>query len=209
MKRTKRWLRGTQGRVLHLLRRQNRTVNELAAELGVTDNAVRAQLASLGRDGLVEEVGSRPGVRKPEAVFGLSGDARHLFPKAYDLLLNHLVNVISGHLPEEEVRQIFEEVGHRLAASTPVDRNADLNQRLEIALHMFSEMGGLPEVVQEPDFIIIRGRDCPIAAAVQSHPKACLLAEVLLSDLLGCSVTEQCDRSGPTPHCIFKVAATC
>ncbi len=43
----------TRERVLDLLWRGRQTVDELARELGLTDNAVRAHLVALERDGLV------------------------------------------------------------------------------------------------------------------------------------------------------------
>ena len=48
-------------RVLQLLRPGPGTVNDLAAALRLTDNAVRAHLANLQADGLVEAAGQRPG----------------------------------------------------------------------------------------------------------------------------------------------------
>lgn len=39
----------TRGKIVHLLRIRQYTVNELAAELDLTDNAVRAHLAGLER----------------------------------------------------------------------------------------------------------------------------------------------------------------
>src|SRR5947207_14022546 len=53
----KRLLASTRGKILALLRTENRTVNELAAALSLTDNAVRAHLLSLERDGLVQQHG--------------------------------------------------------------------------------------------------------------------------------------------------------
>ena len=62
-------------KILALLRSENRTVNELAAALLLTDNAVRGHLLSLERDGLVQQQGTRPGKRKPHATYGLSTEA--------------------------------------------------------------------------------------------------------------------------------------
>ena len=45
--------------MVQLLRRASRTVEELAQALGLTDNAVRAHLATLERDGLVRQGGLR------------------------------------------------------------------------------------------------------------------------------------------------------
>jgi predicted ArsR family transcriptional regulator len=43
----------TRGRIVALLRRTGLTVDELAQELGLTANGVRAHLATLERDGIV------------------------------------------------------------------------------------------------------------------------------------------------------------
>ena len=47
----------TRGHIVTLLRGGNRSVDELAAELGLTDNAVRAHLAILVREQIVQSVG--------------------------------------------------------------------------------------------------------------------------------------------------------
>ena len=49
----------TRARVVELLRREPRTVEQLAAALGVTDNAVRLHLGQLERDGIVRTAGVR------------------------------------------------------------------------------------------------------------------------------------------------------
>jgi predicted ArsR family transcriptional regulator len=57
----RRFFATTRGRLVALLRRREHTV----VELGVTDNAIRAQLTGLERDGLVEQRGVRRGAGKP------------------------------------------------------------------------------------------------------------------------------------------------
>ena len=71
-----RLFKSTRGRILDLLRTRDRTVNELAEELRLTDNAVRAHLASLERDRLVVHSGMKPGFRKPHATYALGAGSR-------------------------------------------------------------------------------------------------------------------------------------
>src|SRR5262249_31479179 len=52
--------------------------NELAEALRLTVSAVRSHLASLERDGLVQELGMRPGFRKPHVLYSLTGEAEYL-----------------------------------------------------------------------------------------------------------------------------------
>src|SRR5215210_9438667 len=83
----KRFFASTRGRIVALLRRASRTVDELAAALDLTDNAVRAHLATLERDGLVEQRGVRRGRGKPAYAYDLTSEAEALFPKAYEPVL--------------------------------------------------------------------------------------------------------------------------
>src|SRR5437660_488611 len=100
----KRLLASTRGRILALLRSENHTVNELATALDLTDNAVRAHLLSLERDGLVQKRGTRPGRRKPHAAYWLSTEAEHVFPKAYGPLLAHFMTVLSNRFTASVLR---------------------------------------------------------------------------------------------------------
>ena len=91
-----------------------KTVSELAQELELSDNAVRAHLLSLEGDGLTEQSGIQRGTRKPHLAYGLTEEAEHLFPKAYDTLLNQLIAVFKGRLTALALEEVLREVG-RLA----------------------------------------------------------------------------------------------
>src|SRR4028119_1918149 len=103
----KRFLASTRGRIIGLLRSSSRTVNELAAALNLTDNAVRSHLSTLERDGLVQQSGVRPGLRKPHAVYELTAEAEQLFPKAYAPLLNQVLDVLDERLAPEALEAVL------------------------------------------------------------------------------------------------------
>src|SRR5918997_1123656 len=96
---SRRAAQGTSGRIIELLRRGATTVDELASALGLTRTAVRAQLASLERDGLVERRGSRRGTSKPSRVYGITSQAELLFSQAYVPILTQLLHVLAQRLP--------------------------------------------------------------------------------------------------------------
>src|SRR5690349_6356009 len=128
-----RFLASTRGQVALHLRLGSRTVEELASELGVTDNAVRAHLAALERDGLVVQGEPRRSGGKPAFSYHLAPEAERLFPKAYGVLLNHLVTVLSERLPKEVLDESLREVGLRVARDQP-SLQGDLHARVEGAL---------------------------------------------------------------------------
>ena len=208
MKTTKldeRFFDSTRGRVVGLLRGKSGTVTELAEQLGLTDNAVRAHLLSLERDGLVRQSGVQRGARKPHFSYELTPEAERLFPKAYDTLLNQLITTLKGRLPPSALEDVLREVGRTLAAPHASDGPpADLEERLRTALEVLKAIGGTPSVESEEGKLFIRSGGCPLAAAVVEHPEVCELAESLVAELVGQPVRESCDRS-ESPKCCFEI----
>src|SRR5437764_4119252 len=93
----------TRGRIVLLLRGASSTVNDLAAALGLTDNAVRSHLTALERDGLVRPSGTRRGTRKPAVTYALSPEAEQLFPKEYGPILRNLLDELKDRLTAEQL----------------------------------------------------------------------------------------------------------
>lgn len=200
----KRFFESTRGRLVTLLRGTTKTVNELAEELELTDNAVRAHLLSLERDGLIKQSGIQRGTRKPHFAYQLTEEAEQLFPKAYDALLNQLIAVLKGRLTPLELEQVLREVGRSLAGAQGASRNSDMGSRIARALVALEAIGGAARVETGNEKLVIRSESCPLATAVAEHPEVCRLAETLLSEVIGLEVREQCDREG-VPRCRFEV----
>src|SRR5687767_14188559 len=105
-----RFFASTRGQAVALLRRGRRTVDELAVALDLTDNAVRAQLAALERDGLVRQGWMRRGAGKPSFTYELTVEAERLFPKAYGVLLHQLLGLLAERLPRDDLEEALREV---------------------------------------------------------------------------------------------------
>ena len=89
-----RFFASTRGKIVVLLRRARHTVDDLALAVGLTDNAVRAHLATLERDGLVQQRGVRRGEGKPASLYELTAEAERLFPKAHAPVLSQLLSLL-------------------------------------------------------------------------------------------------------------------
>ncbi|HKU72929.1 MAG TPA: ArsR family transcriptional regulator [Pyrinomonadaceae bacterium] len=201
----KRFFESTRGQIVTILRSAPGTVDELAEKLHLTDNAVRAHLSTLERDGLVRQSGLRRGPRKPHFTYVLSDEADKLFPKAYDALLNQLIAVLKTRLSPPEIESALREVGRAMAANAPAGQSAKLETRVQSALKVLEAIGGAAEIVKDEDKLTIQSNSCPLAAAVTVHPEVCRLAESLVAEIVKAPVEERCGRSG-RPKCRFEIS---
>jgi predicted ArsR family transcriptional regulator len=198
----------TRGQIVTLLRRANRTVEDLARALDLTDNGVRAHLAVLERDGIVRQRGSvrrSSGGGKPAYVYELTQEGENLFPKAYEATLRRLLDILSDQLGPQESEALLRSVGRRLAEehSTRAD---GAHARLETAVEVLNELGGLTELEERDGAVVIRGYSCPLAGVTPDHPEVCRMAEALVAEVAGVPVHEHCDR-GERPRCCFEIAS--
>jgi predicted ArsR family transcriptional regulator len=200
-----RFFETTRGRIVALLRRGSRTVEELASAVGVSDNAVRTHIAALERDGVVQQRGVRPTGGKPAYAYELAPEAERLFTEAYIPVLTELVGVLADRMTPQELEALLREAGRRLATSRGPFAG-DVRTRAEAAATVLTELGGVVDLEAVNGEISLRGYSCPLADAVRAHPATCRAVESLVAELVGAPVKEQCDRKG-RPRCCFEVSA--
>ena len=97
----------------------------------------------------------------------------------------------------------MKKLGQKLAASRPSPAQ-DLRERIDDAAAFYQALGGIAEVEEEGEKLIIKGYGCPLAEAVASHAGICVAMESLMSELLGVPVRQRCER-GETASCRFEV----
>jgi predicted ArsR family transcriptional regulator len=206
----RRFFESTRGRIVTLLRRSGFTVEELARGLGLTNNGVRANLTTLERDGIVQQRGlmrHESGGGKPAYVYELTPEAEDLFPKPYEPVLHRLLDVLAERLGVDESEALLRVVGHLMAKGEALPSHSP-RERLEAAVEVLNELGGLAELKEQDGAYVIRGYSCPLAGVTPDHPEACRMVEALITELAGVPVYEHCDR-GARPRCCFEVAAPC
>lgn len=194
----------TRGRIIALLRRGASTVEELAASLGVTDNAVRTHLQLLEREGVVRATGTRrgKGAGKPATTYEIAESAEPSLSAAYAPVLTALLETLADRMPAEQLDALLREAGRRLGPVRP--KSGSLDGRVRAAAALLSSLGSEIDVERGPDGYLLRGHACPLAAAVRRHPIACHAVEELVAGVVGAPVRERCDRTS-APRCRFQV----
>ena len=195
----------TRGRVIEFLRRNDHTVDELADALGLTDNAIRAQLSVLERDGVVEQHGLRRSRGKPSVLYGVTADYEAAQSRAYAPFAVTLLDELASRLPASRLRSVLRAAGRRWAGGV-VPPGGSLAAKAAWAAALLGELGGRVDVVEDQKgALALEGTSCPLGAVVRSNPSACTAVESLLSNLLDVPVVERCARDGPRPACRFLI----
>lgn len=169
----------------------------------LTDNAIRTHIATLERDGIVEQVDTqRDTGGKPARVYGLTDEGEELFPKAYALVLGELVEEIARDEGWDRATALLEAVGRRAAsgAASPADRE----RRVATAAAALRSLGGEVEVQRTEHGYALQGYGCPLSAVTAKRPQVCALARALVEEITGQPVTECCARNG-RPRCRFRI----
>jgi predicted ArsR family transcriptional regulator len=198
----------TRGRLLTLLREGTWTVDDLAARLGLTDNAVRFHLADLEREGSVAKAGvkRRSGAGQPASLYSLTPAADVAFSRAYAPVLSAVVEEIRAAMSETQLAAFLERVGKRLAGDRTAVRDS-LRRRVTSASDLLNSLGGITAVERSSGAYRIVGRACPLAAAVEADHCVCSVVTALVSNVVDAEVRERCDRSG-RPKCCFEITDT-
>ncbi len=193
----------TRREILSLLCISNRTVSELAAELGISNTAIRSHMVRLEEEGLVRHERVRRGVGKPAHEYRITAAGELLLSRAYLPLFQNLLEVLEASLPEAAIESTLREAGRRLAPSDSHPAG-DLRARVEAAAAVLRELGGAASVDVAGSTLLIQCTCCAIGAIVADHPLACKAMEGMLGEFLDTPVYEQCDRSG-RPSCRFEI----
>jgi len=199
----RRFLKSTRGQIVGLLRERHSTVAELAEKLSLTDNAVRAHLATLERDGLVRQSGERPGLRKPHFTYALTSEAGDLFPKAYAPILNAVLKKLETSLGKEQSAAFLRQLGREMAAP---HRNTDaaFESKLHTAIKFIEELGGQVRIERDGEKIAICGTDCPLSEVVSDHDLVCDMLTEFVAQVVDCTVSQNCQRK-EHPQCRFEI----
>jgi predicted ArsR family transcriptional regulator len=194
----------TRGKLLLLLCRGPQTVNELCEALGVTDNAVRAQLVSLQEAGFVRPIGLRTGTRRPHVDYELTPKARGLFPQAHEPVLRVLIDVLRDKLPADELSAVLKQVAQNLVGNWVGElREPAPRGRLAELMAKLNSLAAGVAVEEAPAALTVRACGCPLASVTASHPEVCRVLAEVLGELLGADVRERCDRQ-ESPRCCFE-----
>jgi predicted ArsR family transcriptional regulator len=202
------------------------TTAELATDLGLSYETVRAHVAALADQGMVEPVRSpSAGAGRPVTRWRLTIDGEHLFPKQYSELASSLLDVLSEAPSNEGPSDAGPSVGmpsgrargpslnqtlaglvdQKVAAWIPALEGADHDQRLIELTSIYAPEDPYCTVERDDRGPVIIERNCPYLNVARHHPALCGLTLNTLSRLLGRRVVREATFQAGDGRCVFRV----
>ena len=200
----------TRARVVELVRDQPRSVATLAAELGLSEVAIRRHLAVLEEEDLVVgETVRRPGPGRPGTIYRTTERAARLFPDRTAELANELLDFLTDRLGPEAVREFFRWRQERVKAryANALAGTGGRDDQVARLADLLSE-DGFPSTVQaDGGGLALTQGHCAIREIAEAHPEVCQVEAEMFEDLLGVGVSRSLTLARGATHCVCEIPA--
>jgi predicted ArsR family transcriptional regulator len=205
----------TRGRVVALLRSGPRGVAAIAAELGLSEVAVRRHLQILERDRLiVAETVRRRGPGRPWSQYTLTPKARRLFPDSSADFANEVLDYVETEHGRTDLLRFLrwrqERQEARYAAGLAGLSQDDTAGRAKRLAELLSEDGFLSQAVERPApdgraMLTLTQGHCAIKEVAQRHPEVCAFEAALFQRLLGSKLSRRQTIAGGAGECVCHI----
>jgi predicted ArsR family transcriptional regulator len=176
----------TKRKIMELLLDRPRSAAEIAENLEIQKSAARVHLESLQAEYIVKSSFKSERLGRPKKVYELTEHGRELFPRKYELVLNHVLKNIAEKEGGERAREIVESVADILAEDIR-DRieksgsSGDLKGSLKVLNSVSNELGFASTLSEGADEAAA-GRNNNDVGAYSILSKNCILHRVAMEN---------------------------
>ena len=165
-----------------------KTLKELAQELGITTEGARFQLLKLSKDGYVASESRAKGRGRPQQYWSLTKKGHSKFPDTHSELTLRLIHKIKENLGEDVLEQIIISTGQDNLNTylKTIGKKDSLEEKLEKLAELREKEGYMAYVEKkgQGDFLLIENH-CPICAAATLCQGFCASELNVFKSLLG------------------------
>ena len=202
-------LPGSKRRLLTRLKtRGPATIADLAADLALSGEAIRQQLAPLERELWIEREALPPSGEpgRPPGRYRLTLKGEGLFPKQTGTLAIALADAIHSELGESALERVLARVTDtRVAALGGPQPELPLPEQLERLRAVYGVDDPFIEVEQLADGYRLIERNCPFLDMAMARPVLCSSTVSVLTRLLGTKVVREDRFQDGHGRCSFRI----
>lgn len=179
------------------------TLDEMAARLGISRNAVRQHVTAMERDGLVRPVAFRRTGRRPSKAYGLTIEGGEGFPRQYDRLALTMLESLRATLGDEAVESVLTAMVEDLVEPWLVELEAlEPEARRRRVVQIMNELGYHANVDAAAEGVA--AVNCVFRNVAAKTRAVCRFDEKLLSRLLGDGVLLSSCMAEGDGACVFS-----
>ncbi len=161
------------------------SIDQLAAELDISRNALKQHLLGLENQNLVQAAGLNSTGGRPSRSYILTEQGIHRFPKQYAWFCNLLLSELAGELSSAALEKMFWKMGVELANSlAPQFANKNSAERQTALVELMQSLGYHAELEQHTSQYTITAVNCVYHDLAQKQPEICQFDLALMTTLL-------------------------
>ncbi|WP_366043216.1 methanogen output domain 1-containing protein [Methylomonas sp.] len=161
------------------------SIDEMAAQMDISRNAVKQHLTGLEKLQWVKEAALNSTGGRPARSYSLTEQGLNRFPKQYAWFCNLLLDDLAAELSTEALEKMMWNMGVKLAQSlAPQFSRKDTQQKLIALVELMQNLGYHAELEQQEGLPSIKAVNCVYHDLAQQHPELCHFDRALISTLL-------------------------
>ena len=182
------------------------SIDEMAAKLEISRNAVKQHLVTLEKQQWVQEAALHSTGGRPARSYTLTEQGMNRFPKQYAWFCNLLLSDLAAELSTEQLEKMMWNMGVKLAESlAPQFREKTLSEKRLALVELMQTLGYHAELQHGDGQPSIKAVNCVYHDLAQQHPELCQFDRALITTLLeqpiqqtGCMAQKDC-------ACVFNL----
>jgi DeoR family suf operon transcriptional repressor len=185
------------------------SASDLAAEFGLTTNALRRHLKELESEGLIRCARQVRGVGAPTLGYSLTAAGEALFPRAYENALTTLLDAVREQRGADGIVELFRAQWERVAGGAKAELSAlPLAERTQLLAELLTSHGYMAEsgAVPNGNEALIREHNCVLRAVAERFPEVCMAEERFLAEFLGAAVERRQHIASGASCCEYCVS---
>ncbi len=191
-----------------LLKHGGMTVGDLAAELHLSQTAIRQHVERLLAAGLIAPGAAHHGRGRPSTIYVLTPKAYEEFPDAYQRVVATVLEIVSEPEGPAGLQKFLDAVAARwVREARPRLQGASIEERVARLLEFLTGLGFWVESerLRDDRGIMIKEYHCPLSQVTQRFPQVFEMVHHLIEHALEMQVVRlRCKRDGD-PHTLYLV----
>jgi len=182
------------------------SIDELAAEMQISRNAVKQHLVGLEKEQLVAEAALNSTGGRPARSYKLTEQGRNRLPKQYGWFCQLLLVELKAELGEAALRQMLGRMGANLAQSLAPQFSGKSPQAKRLALvELMQTLGYRAELETDDGQPSLKAVNCVYHDLAQQIPELCEFDRALIGTLLDSTIEQTACMAQQDCACRFRI----